>query len=909
MRMNKHIVAVLLISIVLAGPTAILNEAEGEPSRSNAPVLSMGSVSPTTGNSTTTFNFTVWYSDLDGDAPYNVSVNIDGRGHLMGLVPGYPVDYQRGVPYYFRTTLSAGTHYYYFHVSNINGTARFPSSGNNSLIVNSNDPLLLNLQQSPSRPTADTGVYFNITYKDPTGLAPQGFSFFITDFVNNHTFTMNQTGGNYTTGMQYQIYLKLPAGNYSFRIKAVSAGNRTVFYPSQGHQMLYISPGSTPVDHEPSLYGASVNPTSPMHGDSVLFSVVYRDVDDDAPAALYMEMMDQNGTRMPSMNLTLQGTSYTTGVRAQTSMVMTSGSYHYWFSTLFYNSSSRKYEKVTTANYTLRVGQTPTYPALYNQVVSPSNPVAGRTVNFTVQYRDPLNGQQDPSVRMYIRHIDGPVSAATTLNLTRASSSYHSGVVYYVTTTLASGNYSYYFGYLVYNGSFRHPVYSNLTLYVSPQPVDNAPQLSGGGARGAGSNRTFYVTYKDLDGDAPRNVILNIGPVSFNGTPVAQYFNTYSMTWSQRTYSTGVIATYTLGLRNGSYQYYFTTFSQGSNGNGTDTYPSESYLYLNVTGTPPPPSNSAPVLYSPSLSPSRPTAGTLLNFTIRYRDADGDAPSFVKLMIASGNRGAAAHRMTVLSGNYTAGVTSFKTLNLSAGNYSYYFQTSSSGNLTGRYPSRGSLSLTIGTSGGGGGGSTNRTPNGTAMFYLDPGTGEVTMNIREIDEGLFLEFQGYEDDVVTVRLRSEDVKDRYVSFVIDEELIGMEGDFVLVLDGNVIGSISLEELLTYTGDESLYNVEYRDGEYIVSLFIPDAEDHQITASLEKEEEPGDDFPWFAILSIASILIIAVLVGTVLLSRAQMKKKQEEFYRDFELDLDGNSEEQGVLRGSLDEKDEWEDLLE
>ena len=98
--------------------------AEGEGNQ--APTLSNGSVSPSTGDSTTTFNYYVNYTDSDGDAPTTKSVYIDDSPHTMTETSG---SYTTGATFKYSTTLSAESHNYYFYFDDghDHGT-RFPAS-------------------------------------------------------------------------------------------------------------------------------------------------------------------------------------------------------------------------------------------------------------------------------------------------------------------------------------------------------------------------------------------------------------------------------------------------------------------------------------------------------------------------------------------------------------------------------------------------------------------------------------------------------------------------------------------------------------------------------------------------------------------------------------------------------------
>jgi hypothetical protein len=91
------------------------------------PALSSGYVTPSSGDTSTTFNYYVTYTDSDGDAPTTKYVYVDGSTHTMTKISG---DYTSGATFKYSTTLSAGSHNYYFYFNDGHGhTKRLPTSG------------------------------------------------------------------------------------------------------------------------------------------------------------------------------------------------------------------------------------------------------------------------------------------------------------------------------------------------------------------------------------------------------------------------------------------------------------------------------------------------------------------------------------------------------------------------------------------------------------------------------------------------------------------------------------------------------------------------------------------------------------------------------------------------------------
>ena len=101
-----------------SGPTVTLPP-------NNAPVLSSGQVAPTSGDTTTTFTYTVNYNDADGDTPTVKQVVIDDVPYTMNAPGGGP-----NGTYTFSTGLGSGGHTYYFYFEDgHNGVARLPAAG------------------------------------------------------------------------------------------------------------------------------------------------------------------------------------------------------------------------------------------------------------------------------------------------------------------------------------------------------------------------------------------------------------------------------------------------------------------------------------------------------------------------------------------------------------------------------------------------------------------------------------------------------------------------------------------------------------------------------------------------------------------------------------------------------------
>ncbi|MCG2826170.1 MAG: right-handed parallel beta-helix repeat-containing protein [Thermoplasmatales archaeon] len=100
-----------------------------EPQINQAPTLSDGTATPSSGKTTITFTFTVTYTDPENDPPTVKKVYIDGIAHDMSSPD---TNYTDGAVFTYSTTLSKGTHTYYFEFSDGTTITLLPATGANT---------------------------------------------------------------------------------------------------------------------------------------------------------------------------------------------------------------------------------------------------------------------------------------------------------------------------------------------------------------------------------------------------------------------------------------------------------------------------------------------------------------------------------------------------------------------------------------------------------------------------------------------------------------------------------------------------------------------------------------------------------------------------------------------------------
>jgi hypothetical protein len=160
-------------------------------------------VTPSSGDTSTTFNYYVTYTDSDGDAPTTKYVYVDGSTHTMTKISG---DYTSGATFKYSTTLSAGSHNYYFYFNDGHGhTKRLPTSGTYSgpsVSLPNQPPTLSSGYVTPSSGDTSTTFDYYVTYTDSDGDAPT--TKYV--YVDGSPHTMIKISGSYASGATFKFH-------------------------------------------------------------------------------------------------------------------------------------------------------------------------------------------------------------------------------------------------------------------------------------------------------------------------------------------------------------------------------------------------------------------------------------------------------------------------------------------------------------------------------------------------------------------------------------------------------------------------------------------------------------------------------------------------------------------------------
>jgi hypothetical protein len=233
------------------GTTAsvILNDRTGEPyistmiafdaikfvtTSTNQPfTLNNGYVSPSSGDTSTTFSYDVTYSDPEGDVPTLKYVYVDGSPYTMAKISG---DYVSGAVFRYSTTLSVGSHNYYFYFEDSvhSHTKRLPTSGTYSGpnappppapdFSISASPASLTIQQGSSGTSTITITSIN-GFNQPVQLSVSGVPSGVTATLSPQQVTP-PAGGSIISTLTVSVGTTATPGSYTLTVTGTN-GTRT----------------------------------------------------------------------------------------------------------------------------------------------------------------------------------------------------------------------------------------------------------------------------------------------------------------------------------------------------------------------------------------------------------------------------------------------------------------------------------------------------------------------------------------------------------------------------------------------------------------------------------------------------------------------------------------------------------
>ncbi|GEM_PF-6658415 len=211
-------------------------------------------------------NFTLTYTDIDGDTPTSVTHVMDNTTRNMTSAGnGTP---ETGITYCLEITMAGyGRHNYTMNVSDGENS----TSVSGYVYVNT-PPSLANISFEPEQPVSMEDITFSVNYTDPDGDAAQSVLLWIknndTGDKNNYSMSQQQAGNGSTT---YALTTQLMRGNYTFWFTA-----------SDGLNTTNTTPASIIVKNAPP----TVNITKVESLGNSLYRIMWTDYDPDDNATL-----------------------------------------------------------------------------------------------------------------------------------------------------------------------------------------------------------------------------------------------------------------------------------------------------------------------------------------------------------------------------------------------------------------------------------------------------------------------------------------------------------------------------------------------------------------------------------------------------------------------------------------------
>jgi hypothetical protein len=335
----------------------ILNDRTGEPYLSTMiafdaikfvqvnipPTLSNGYVSPSSGDTSTTFSYYVTYSDPEGDVPTTKYVYIDGSAYTMTKISG---DYVSGAVFKYSTTLSAGSHNYYFNFDDSHGHAVWlptsgtypgpsvtpppqfgftvgvsPSSGSVqqggsvsatvTVTLTSGSPQTVSLTTSGLPPGAS--ATFNPSSGYPTFTSTVTISTSTTTPTETFYITITGSGGGLTRTTTYTLTVTIPnfsisASPTSLTIQQGSSGSSTITITSINgfNQLVQLSVSGAPSGVTATLSPSQVTPPAGGTATSTLTVSVGAIA---TPGSYTLTVTGTNGTITHNVNIPLEITT------------------------------------------------------------------------------------------------------------------------------------------------------------------------------------------------------------------------------------------------------------------------------------------------------------------------------------------------------------------------------------------------------------------------------------------------------------------------------------------------------------------------------------------------------------------------------------------------------------------------
>jgi len=284
------------------------------------PTLTNPTLSPTTGNKNTNFNFSVIYTQAANATPqyaYLVLLYPNGTKSWRVMTTSDNT-YIDGSLYTYTTKLPPGSYSYYFQFKGVDIVIKTPTYVG-PLVYSM--PMLSNPLLAPAAGAAGTTFTFSVVYTQGENVAPDDAYLVIVQSDGSKLWKkMTTSDTTYSDGSLYTYTTKLTNGSYAyyFQFKAVGMVVKTATYTGP---VVYSAPTLT----DPALSPATGNP-----GTDFTYSVVYTQGENVAPDYAYLVIVKPDGSKLWK-KMTTSDTTCSDGSLYTYTTRLPLGSYAYYF--------------------------------------------------------------------------------------------------------------------------------------------------------------------------------------------------------------------------------------------------------------------------------------------------------------------------------------------------------------------------------------------------------------------------------------------------------------------------------------------------------------------------------------------------------------------------------------------------
>ncbi|MBN1593562.1 MAG: hypothetical protein JW941_10010, partial [Candidatus Coatesbacteria bacterium] len=363
-----------------------------------APMLSSPMLSPPTGDSDTTFWFSVYYWDIDKDVASTAKIVVASStkeySSDMVLTEGSADD----GTFTYCGTLPAGTYNHYFQFTDKRGASvKMPSAGYyiGPVVTGESSRSYLSYGGvSPSLGSTGTEFEFRVHFYDGDGEAPSVSTLY---YRSDMTHSVRMTLGNgmlYNGDYTYKTKLSVQPEWYYFSF--LTANEKVIRLPQEGY---FYGPNLAGSLNSSLLDTGGVDPVLGGADDEFTFSVHYYDVSGGAPLSAEVQIQASGWSATEDMEL-VTGDSPSNGEYIR-DMELEANAYEYYF--IFADSQGTEVRLPETGSFEGPfVDVSNQAPSLTDGTFSPQCGVVDDSFTFSVHYFD-ADGNE-PGIKQLILH-------------------------------------------------------------------------------------------------------------------------------------------------------------------------------------------------------------------------------------------------------------------------------------------------------------------------------------------------------------------------------------------------------------------------------------------------------------------------------------------------------------------------